>query len=479
MKKRISGLLALFLILALTVQPVFAANEISVIKVGSKEAYNAGTETDIYTFNKKENISITTTDAVYYVHIDGPATDHDVWTKTVSGATYTFTYSEYDFGTTGKRSFTVTPYALNLSPLTGVAQFDVYYYEQDMFYRNENAFKSGNVTALDKGITIALGKSNYFKDSTNLSTGDSVIQITAQPNRNEPNSSAALNYYSCVSPVYEITPGDTDSRRTSKPVTLTLKIDDGVPPAQYSKLCIVRSNNNFATVELLGGVSNSSKKTITSDPIYDLPNYRYTVMLYNRAIDANWAEFSVTPLVAKGAINTTIVDSNLLSTATNRANFAKMIVKGMGIPLLPELPASSVFTDITAASVPDPNDRLIIETAASYGIMRGDTNNMFRPGDTLTRQEAAAVLANAAKLKIMDDKTIVDAGLKKLYVDFASISSWAGPAVMAVSQAKLMMGSPVNADDPKQGKNFLPTSNLTYLESATMVYNLMKKNKRI
>lgn len=471
MKKRISGLLALLLVLVITAQPAFAADEIKIIKVGATEAYNNGTSTVIYSFDKTPDVSVTTTDAVYRVSIGS----HNVYSHTVSGATYTFTYSDYDFVTPGQRNFTVTAYAYDDTTSLDSTLVNAYYYEQDMFYRNENAFKSGNVTAFDSGIKIVLGKSNYFKDVSKLSTGDNVIKISLQDRTNSNFGSNDLSYYSCVSPVYRVEAGVTSSVYTSKPATITLGVDAGVPPSQYSKLSIVRSkvNDDFASgrVEFLGGVANASKKTIISDEIISLPGYDYAVVMYNNVINADWAEFSVTPLLAKGIIDKGKI--NNLTNNTSRGDFAKMIVKGMGIPLLPELPDTKLFSDIADS------DRIYIETAAAYGIMRGVSSTNFNPNDPLTREQAAAVLANAAKLKLTDDQDKVSAGLAKLYADNATISSWAGPAVMAVTQAKLMKGSPVNADDPKQGYNFSPTTNLNYLESATMVYNLMKKNKRI
>lgn len=480
MRKSIASLLAIILILTLTVQPVLAAGEIISIKVGNQEVYSNSEFKDIYTYNRQEDISVTTTDAVYHIHTGFSGSLHQVTDHTVSSATYTFTYQDLEFIQKGVNTIYVETDDISNGTLEDKS-FDVHYCERDSFYRTENVFKGGNITAFDSAIKLSMGKNNYYKDSsTDMATTDTVLTISIEDrvNTHIGENPGDLKSYSCVSPVYKVLPGDTThSDRLSKPSTLSIKFDTGVPLSQYSKLCIIRSDANdedFSNPELLGGVTKSG--IITTDPIYDLQNHCYAVALYNRAINADWAEFSVTPLVAKGMIDETLVDGNNLTDNTTRANFAKMVVKGMGVALLPGIPSDPVFSDTNTVNA---DDRLYIETAAAYGIMRGDAGGTFRPGASLTRQEAAAVLANAANLKLVDDQTKVNAGLQKLYVDYNTISSWAGPAVMAVSQAKLMVGIPVSADDPSQGNNFSPTTNLKYLESATMVYNLMKKNKRI
>lgn len=481
MKKRIAGLLAVILILALAVQPALAAGKIISVKVGSQMAAETDEDgnldfTPVYTNKIKEDITVVTESDVDHIKIS--PLSQDIEPKTVSADTYTFTYTGYTFTINGENAITIDTFDGSNNELTDET-IQVFYCEKDSYYRNENIFKSGSVTAFDSGIKLNLGKENYYKDSsTEMATADTTATITVEDRYNNDFGSTGnpLEYYSCVSPVFRIDNADsTVSDILSKPVSLTLKIDAGVPPSQYPKLCIVRSaSGDFDNdAEVLVGVAKSG--TIVSDPFYDLPGYSYAVGMYNRSINADWAEFSVTPLVAKGMIDEGRVGS--LTSDTTRADFARMVVKGMGVPILARTPSHPVFSDIDASS-DDEEDRCIA-TAAAYGIMRGDDNGEFNPTDSLTREEAAAVLANVAKLKLLDDQTKVNMGLEKLYADSGSISSWAGPAVLAVTQAKLMMGSPVNADDPAEGNNFLPTNRLNYLESATMVYNVMKKNKRI
>ena len=77
-----------------------------------------------------------------------------------------------------------------------------------------------------------------------------------------------------------------------------------------------------------------------------------------------------------------------------RAQFATIVVRGLGLPLM----NTNTFTDVKAGSWYAP----YVGTAYSYGIVNGRTANTFDPEGTITRQEAAAMVARAAKLCGMD-----------------------------------------------------------------------------
>jgi hypothetical protein len=463
MRKKRMALLAVFLLLTLFARPAWA-QDITTIQVGSTDAYENGTITAAYINTRQADITVTTGTGVDSVEVGGQ--------PTVASATYTFSYEDYEFSK-GGNSILVEAFD-SLGALLDDVTIAVYYYERDEFYRSTSAFTgSGQVAAFSNAIKLSLGKDNYLKNSSNEATADTSINIAIE-SRINPNfrTNTDLDFYSCVSPVFRISTGDAASVKLSKPCTLTLKIDAGVPASQYPKLSIVRSDDDFATVEFMGGVASTSAKTITTDGFIDLPNYSYAVMLYNKAVQADWAEFSVVPLMAKGMISKSVT----LTSNTTRRDLAKMFVKGMGVTLLPlPLPATPVFSDIPLA---DP-DRIYIETAAAYGIMRGMGDGTFSPNTCVTREQAAAVLCNVTGLKLVDDETKLTAALAKLYVDYDTISDWAGPAVLAATKAKFMVGIPVDANDSSQGNNFSPSLNLDYLQSATIVYNVMKKNKRI
>lgn len=88
----------------------------------------------------------------------------------------------------------------------------------------------------------------------------------------------------------------------------------------------------------------------------------------------------------------------------------------------------------------------------------GDTGN-FRPTATITRQEAACILANAKKLTGTSETK---------FNDDAKIANWAKNAVYACRAAGVINGD-------KDTGNFRPTANITRAEAATMVLQAASK----
>jgi hypothetical protein len=75
-----------------------------------------------------------------------------------------------------------------------------------------------------------------------------------------------------------------------------------------------------------------------------------------------------------------------------RAEFASIIVRGLGLPGK----TSDVFADVPAKSW----YAEAVGSAYSYGIVAGTTPTTFNPNGSITREEAAAMVARAAKLTV-------------------------------------------------------------------------------
>jgi hypothetical protein len=73
-----------------------------------------------------------------------------------------------------------------------------------------------------------------------------------------------------------------------------------------------------------------------------------------------------------------------------RAEFAAIVVKSLGL----EPVAKDKFTDVKSDEWYAP----FVGTAVSYGIVNGTSETVFNPNGTITRQQAAAMVARAAKL---------------------------------------------------------------------------------
>jgi hypothetical protein len=133
-----------------------------------------------------------------------------------------------------------------------------------------------------------------------------------------------------------------------------------------------------------------------------------------------------------------------------------------------------------------------IETAARNGLVNGfppggpDERPKFRAKETLTREQAAAILARAAGLTLSDDPNAVDQALSRAFTDAADIPPWARPYVLAAYRAKYIEGVPVTTPEGKTVYRFYPVDpegnpiyNLTRAQAAKLVYFLAKKNKKL
>ena len=128
---------------------------------------------------------------------------------------------------------------------------------------------------------------------------------------------------------------------------------------------------------------------------------------------------AIEALAARGIINgktDTRFDPDANMT---RAEFATIVVRALG--LTPK--ASNVFTDVPASQWFAP----YIGTAYAYGIVYGVGNDQFNPTGTITKQEAAVMVARAAKLAGMDTELNAAAVRDVLaqFTDYTKTPDWA------------------------------------------------------
>lgn len=102
-----------------------------------------------------------------------------------------------------------------------------------------------------------------------------------------------------------------------------------------------------------------------------------------------------------------------------RAEFATIVVRGLG--LIPE--AKDQFTDVKRTNWA----ATFVGTAYTYGIVKGTSDTTFNPNGTITRQEAATMVARAAKLCGMDtDMTTMEVrDVLAQFGDYTQSQDWA------------------------------------------------------
>lgn len=143
-----------------------------------------------------------------------------------------------------------------------------------------------------------------------------------------------------------------------------------------------------------------------------------------------------------------------------RAEFAAIVVRALGL----ETAARNVFADIK----PGAWYAAYIDTANAYGIVNGTSATTFEPDSRITRQEAAAMVARAARLCGMDTDMESYEVLNTLaqFGDYVSINDWAREFVAFCYSEDILDQSDLNVE---------PARAILRCEIAQMLYNLLDK----
>lgn len=141
-----------------------------------------------------------------------------------------------------------------------------------------------------------------------------------------------------------------------------------------------------------------------------------------------------------------------------RAEFATIIVNALGLESKP----SNIFTDVNKADW----HYQYISTAYNYEIVKGKTSDKFEPNGTITRQEAAVMIARAAKLCGMDID--IDNGsvrdILAQFSDYVKSAEWAQESLAFCYNENILDQSDID---------ILPDKNITRSEVAQMIFNML------
>lgn len=140
-------------------------------------------------------------------------------------------------------------------------------------------------------------------------------------------------------------------------------------------------------------------------------------------ISAHVNRAEIEALAARGIISGKTDTSFDPDATMTRGEFAAIVVRGLGL----SEKAGSVFADVPAQSW----YAGYVGSAYSYGIVSGVSAGAFNPEGTITREEAAVMVARAAKLCGLD--TALGAGAVRdmlaQFTDYITASDWARPSL--------------------------------------------------
>ena len=169
---------------------------------------------------------------------------------------------------------------------------------------------------------------------------------------------------------------------------------------------------------------------------------------------------AIEALAARGIIDgmtdTTFVPNNNM----NRAQFAAITVRALG--LTPK--ANNAFNDVPANAW----YAGYIGTAYTYGIVDGVAEGRFNPTGTISRQQAATMVARAAKLCGMDTaySTAAIRDVLAQFGDYTKTADWARSSLAFCYDNGILDSSDLYIN---------PTNYIKRCEIAQMLYNMLAK----
>ncbi|MED4780344.1 S-layer homology domain-containing protein [Brevibacillus choshinensis] len=276
-----------------------------------------------------------------------------------------------------------------------------------------------------------------------------------------------------------------DNLVPSRRGTLTIKYDPSIVNAANNILTIYYHNGD--EWKNIGGIVNTGSKTVqvpfAGFGFYMVMKTRET---YDDVVNHDYARDAIETLYAKGVMPAYSGSSFGANRDMSRGEFATMLVKALALPVNAgpyrdsneRDPLEPTFTDVRPNRNQWDYEYKYIETAARAGIIRGKQPGYFRPDDTLTREEAAIMIARAMNLKLatLDASKLA---LNKMFTDAKDVGYYAAPSVLVVAKAKLMNGEPNDATAKKPTYSFKPTNFLTRAEMAVITVRVMVQLKKL
>jgi len=128
---------------------------------------------------------------------------------------------------------------------------------------------------------------------------------------------------------------------------------------------------------------------------------------------------AIEALASRGIINGRSENAFDPAATMTRAEFAAIITRALGLPARP----NAGFTDVS----PNAWFAGAVDTAFYYGIVNGVSSTMFNPHGTINRQEAAVMVARAARLTGMDTDLgeVETLNLLAMFGDYRTAARWA------------------------------------------------------
>ncbi|NOU97439.1 hypothetical protein GC093_30070 [Paenibacillus sp. LMG 31456] len=188
-------------------------------------------------------------------------------------------------------------------------------------------------------------------------------------------------------------------------------------------------------------------------------NSIYAIVEANKSfndLNGHWAKEDVQLLVSKLLINGRSDTAFVPEGDITRAEFATLLVKGLGLTE----DKSSKFKDVSASDW----YAGFVGAASKAGLVDGLSADTFEPNANITREQMAALISRA--MNIVGKEKAADVKKVDVFKDQTAISTWAKESVAQTIDAKIMNG--------KSADLFDPSANSTRAESAVVLKRLLQ-----
>ncbi|OKP89213.1 fibronectin type III domain-containing protein [Paenibacillus sp. P32E] len=247
-------------------------------------------------------------------------------------------------------------------------------------------------------------------------------------------------------------------------VERTMVIPEGIDPGKITTGVVIEADGTLRHVPtkivLLNGKYYAKVNSLT--------NSSYSVIwhpLEFKDVERHWAKKAINDMGSRKVINGAAKGLFNPDQDITRAEFAAILVRGLGLKLKAGVPP---FSDV------DRKDWFAdaIGTAFTYNLISGFDDGSFHPNDKMTREQAMVILARAmiiTRLEVMDHQMTKQ--FPDSFTDAETISTWAKSGVSDCLKAGLVSG--------RNSGELAPKAFITRAEVAVIVQRLLQNSNLI
>lgn len=245
-------------------------------------------------------------------------------------------------------------------------------------------------------------------------------------------------------------------------VERTVAIPDGVDPSKITTGIVLNADGTFShvptTIVVIKGKYYAKINSLT--------NSTYSV-IWNPVefadVANHWAKTAINDMGSRMVVTGIGSSTYEPDRSITRAEFAAVVVRALG---LQKGKTESSFGDVTLTDWFNG----YVDTATAYSLITGYDSTSYGPNDTITREQAMAIIARAMKLTDLS-VSLTDSEVSTLltkYTDGAIVSSYAKASAAVCLKNGVVTGSSATTLSPK--------AYVTRAEVAVMVQRLLIKS---